>query len=80
MNVAEATRVRVRELCKSKEITEYRLIQLSELAPSTIKSIMSGKSCNPGIVGIQKICDALGISIRDFYNVDLFDRLDDESE
>lgn len=78
MNVAEATRVRIKELCKAKGISEYRLIQLSELAPSTIKSIMSGKSGNPGIVGIHKICDALGISIRDFYGVDLFDNLDGE--
>ncbi|MCI9104995.1 MAG: helix-turn-helix transcriptional regulator, partial [Lachnospiraceae bacterium] len=43
---------------------------------STYKSIISGKSKNPGIVNINKIADGLGVTIREFYNSELFDELE----
>lgn len=48
------------------------------MPPSTYKSILNGKSKNPGIVNINKIADALGVSIREFYNSDVFDNLDQD--
>jgi len=46
------------------------------MPPSTFKSIIGGKSKNPGIVNINKIADGLGVSIREFYDSELFDDLD----
>ena len=43
---------------------------------STYKSIVSGKSRNPGIVNINKIADALGVTIREFYDSEIFDKLE----
>ena len=37
-----------------------------------------GVSKNPGIVSIQKICDGLEISIREFFDDPLFENLDPE--
>ena len=36
------------------------------------------KSKNPGVVSIKKICDGLEISVREFFDSDLFDDLEQE--
>ena len=64
---------------KSQNRTIYRPFAfLAGMPPSTYKSILNGKSKNPGIVNINKIADALGVSIREFYNSDVFDNLDQD--
>ena len=78
MNVREATGRRIQELCRNKQMTENMLIYQSGMPPSTFKSIMNGKSRNPGIVNIKKIADGFGMSIREFYDSDMFDNLDQE--
>ena len=40
--------------------------------------IPSGKSKNPGIVNIEKIAEGLGVTIREFYDSEIFDNLDPE--
>ena len=44
--------------------------------PSTIYSMLGVKSQNPGIVSIQKICDGLDISLREFFDDPVFDDLE----
>lgn len=78
MKIYEATVKRIRELCREKCMTEYMLIYQSGMPPSTVKSIMNGKSCNPGIVNIKKIAEGLGMNIREFYDSDMFDNLEPE--
>lgn len=38
--------------------------------------MLNTKSKNPGVVSIQKICDGLGISVRDFFDDPLFENLE----
>lgn len=76
MTICEATSLRINELCGKKNISGYMLCYLAGMPPSTFKSIISGKSKNPGIVNINKIADGLGITIRQFYDADIFDNLD----
>lgn len=76
MTICEATSTRIRELCKEKNQTAYRTAFLAGMPPTTYKNILSGRSRNPGIVNINRIADALGVSIREFYDSDLFDSLD----
>ena len=40
--------------------------------------MLNEKSQNPWVVSIKKICDGLGISIREFFDTDLFDNLEQE--
>ncbi|MFR5600881.1 MAG: helix-turn-helix domain-containing protein [Lachnospiraceae bacterium] len=80
MDIAEATSLRIQQICKEKRMTQYALIYQAGMPPSTVKSIISGKSKNPGIVSIQKIADGLGVSLREFYNGELFENLDSEIE
>lgn len=76
LRVNEATCKRIRELCWQKRMTEFKLIELAKIPPSTFKSILGGRSKNPGIGNIRKIAGGLGISVREFFDSELFDDLD----
>ena len=56
----------------------HKLAMESGIAPSSIKNILYGKSQNPGVVTIKKLCDGLGITLVDFFNTDVFINLEQE--
>jgi len=78
MKIREATNLRIEELRKERRMTVYALIYQSGMPSSTVKSIIRGKSQNPGIVNIKKIAEGLGVSIREFYDSEIFDDLEPE--
>lgn len=80
MNTVEAVAERILELCKEKKITINYLSGLSAISQSTVSDIVLGRSKNPGIVTLKKICDGLEISITDFFNTDIFRNLEQEIE
>ena len=78
MRIYEATNLRINELRMERRMSEYALIYQTGMPPSTVKSILHGKSQNPGIVNVKKIADGLGVTIREFYDSDIFDELEPE--
>ena len=78
MNAKDAVAKRIKELCIENGITVNALANLCGVPPTTIYSMLNTKSENPGIVSIQKICDGLDISVRDFFNNSLFENLEQE--
>ena len=78
MNTKEAVARRILELCAEHNIAINALANTSGVAPSTVYSILNEKSKNPGVVSIKKLCDGLGISVREFFNSPLFDDLEQE--
>ena len=76
MNIREATSFRIAELFRNKNLSVYSVIYRAGMPSSTYKSIINGKSKNPGIVNINKIADGLGVTIREFYDSELFDELE----
>ena len=72
MTNGELVRTRIRELMEENGMTEYRLIQKSGMPSSTVKSILSGKAADPRTGTIAFICRGLQISVKEFYNSDLF--------
>lgn len=78
MTICEATSLRINELCRIKNISGYMVSYKAGMPASTYKSIVNGKSKNPGIVNINKIADGLGITIREFYDSELFDMLEQD--
>ena len=78
MNAKQAVAKRIVDLCHERNIAINALSNLSGISPSTIYSILNKKSQNPGIVSIQKICDGLEISLREFFDCDLFENLEQE--
>ena len=80
MKVKEAVEKRIVELCAEHHIAINTLANISGVSPSTVYSMLNQKSQNPGVVSINKLCDGLNISIREFFNSDLFDNLEQEIE
>ena len=78
MLIKEAVEKRIFELCDERKIAVNALANISGVSPSTVYSILNEKSQNPGIVSLKKICDGLDISIREFFDSDLFDELEQE--
>ena len=78
LNTKEAVAARIIELCQSKNMAINALANTSGVAPSTIYSMLNTKSKNPGVVSIKKICDGLEITVREFFDSDLFDDKEQE--
>ena len=78
MNTKEAVAKRIVELCEARSIAINALANISGVSPSTIYSMLNEKSQNPGVVSIKKICDGLEISVREFFDCDIFDNLEQE--
>ena len=78
MNTKEAVAARILELCDERNITVNALATNSGISPSTLYSMLNEKSQNPGVISIKKLCDGLEISIREFFDSELFDDLEQE--
>ena len=72
MKLEEAITKRIYALCKQNSITPNKLATLSGLPSGTIKSIFYGKSKNTGTRTILDICQALNITLYDFFDDELF--------
>ena len=59
-------------------ISINKLAIMSGQTQSTVQSIISGKSKNPKILTIVRICDCLNITLEQFFNDNLFKDIDTE--
>ena len=78
MNIGEAVKLRILELCKERKITVNKLSTICGLTQSTLNNIMHRNGSNPTIATIKKICDGLEISLIDFFTSPIFDGLEQE--
>ena len=78
MSTKEAVAKRIIDLCNEKNIAINALANSSGVSPSTVYSMLNEKSQNPGVVSLKKLCDGLDISLRDFFDDDIFDGLEQE--
>lgn len=78
MNTKEAVAKRILELCEARGLAVNALANISGVAPSTIYSMLNEKSQNPGVVSLKKLCDGLEISLREFFDSDIFDGIEQE--
>lgn len=78
MNIGEAVRLRIFELCDEHNITVNELSKMSGVTQSTVQNIVSGRNNSTTISTIKKLCDGLGITIQDFFDSELFRNLEQE--
>ena len=78
MNIGEATKLRIIELCKEKNITVNKLATISGITQSTLSNIISGRNNSTTVSTVKKLCDGMNITIRDFFESKLFDDLEQE--
>lgn len=80
MNAKEAVAKRITELCSEREMTLNAVANKAGISPSTIYSMLNYKSKNPGIVSLHKICYGLDITLREFFNSNIFDDIEFEDD
>ena len=78
MTAKEAVAKRILQLCDERNIAVNALANISGVSPSTVYSMLNEKSQNSGVVSLQKLCDGLEISLRQFFDSELFDNLEQE--
>ena len=78
MNIGNAVKERILELCNERNITVNKLGTLSGVTQSTINNIISGRNNSTTISTIKKLCDGFNISICDFFNTKEFQNLEQE--
>ena len=78
MNVGNAVRLRIMELCNNNNITLNRLSTICGITQSTLNNIISGRNTSTTVSTVKKICDGLEISILEFFNSPYFENLEQE--
>ena len=72
MNVGDAVRQRILELCDKHDISVNKLSNISGVTQSTVNNIVSGRNSIATVSTIKKLCDGLGITIDEFFHSVLF--------
>lgn len=74
MQLNEAISKRISELCRERNMTQYRLSMKSGVPQSTLSTIMSCSFPSVKMRIIYEICEGFEINIKDFFDSPLFDR------
>lgn len=56
------------EILAQKGWSRYRLCKEAKMAQSTLSDILNDKNSNPRMDTIQRIADALGVSVNEFFD------------
>ena len=78
MDTITAIKNRILFLCGERNISINKLATICGLPPSSIKNILYGRSTDPKILTIKKICDGLDITLADFFTSSEFETLEQE--
>lgn len=78
MNIGEAVRLRILELCSQRNITLNKLSTLCGITQSTLNNIVSGRNNSTTVSTVKKICDGLELTVTDFFVSPLFEDLEQE--
>ena len=78
MDTITAIKNRILFLCGERNISINKLATICGLPPSSIKNILYGRSSDPKILTIKKICDGLDITLADFFTSSEFETLEQE--
>lgn len=78
MNISEAVKIRILELCRERKMTVNKLATICGLTQSTLNNIMHREGSNPTVATVKKICDGLDMSMSEFFAAEVFLKLDQE--
>ena len=78
MKISKAVETKIIKIIREKDITVNKLASMCCLTQSTVDSLINGKSKNPKLLTIVRICDGLGISLKDFFDDEIFNDLERE--
>lgn len=78
MKINKAIEEKINKILLENDLTINKLASIPCLTQSTVDSLVNGKSKNPKLLTIVRICDGLGITLSDFFNDNLFLNIDRE--
>ena len=78
MKISKAISLKILKIIREKDITVNKLANICCLTQSTVDSLINGKSKNPKLLTIARLCDGLNISMCEFFNDELFKEIDRE--
>ena len=78
MIISKAIALRISNLCTQKNLSINKLALMSGLTQSTLQSIMDGKSRNPKVLTLVRVCESLDLELKDFFEDPVFENLDSE--
>ena len=80
MGVKKAVEDRLQELCAERQLAVNGLAVSAGVTPSTVYCVLKSERKDVGIVTIKKLCDALEISLEEFFSAEVFRALEQEIE
>lgn len=66
MQVEKYIADKITSLCETRDISKYRLSQLSGISQSSLGRIMAQENL-PSLITLEKICAALGVTLSQFF-------------
>lgn len=78
MELQEAVKQRILELCKQKNISINKLATLAGVRQSTVNNLIDGTSKTPTLLTVLRLCLGLDMQLKEFFDDDVFKDLDDE--
>ena len=78
MCIKEAIVLRFKEICSERKIKFNELATMSGVTPSTVYSMMDNRRKDISVNTVKKLCDGLEISIMDYFNSPIFEKLEQE--
>ncbi len=78
MGIKDAVVKRFRSICKERNIKINELANISGVTPSTAYSMFDNNRRDVSIITIKKFCDGLNMSLKEFFDSEEFDILEQE--
>ena len=78
MTVKDAVAEHFQELCRQRVICPNELANLAGVTTSTVYSLLNPARHQISITTIKKLCDDLDVTLGQFFECSLFDRLEQE--
>ena len=75
MKIKDATVLRIQDLCRDREITLYRLAQLSGVSTKTLYGLLRKERQDMSLSLLKKIVDGLDITMAEFFDSKIFNGL-----
>ena len=77
MQIEEYVAGNIKDLCKKRHVSKYRLAQLTGIAQSSLGRIVANES-TPSLQTLEKICSALDVTLSQFFQDEKENHLTDK--
>lgn len=78
MDKGEIISSRILQLCRERNITVGKLCSMAGTTASTVHDIVSGVTSDPRVYTLKKLCDALDITLSEFFDTPEFNDMQQE--